>query len=164
MFFAGTPGQQIGRRAPDHLFTWNSQPRQQTVVAERDRAGLVQQQRQQINREQNNASRQIYNDNHNGNTVAPNAVNNREANQQARTAQGLRNGQLNAGEAARTDQRQANIDRQVHNDRAANGGALNQQERQQVNREQNRSSQQIQQERHNAPAARPEGGRRRTRS
>ena len=120
---------------------------------------LNQQQRQQINREQNNASRQIYNENHNANTVAPNAVNNREANQQARTAQGLRTGQLNSGEAARTDQRQANIDRQVRNDRVTDGGALNQQQRQQVNREQNRSSQQIQQERHNAPAARPEAAR-----
>jgi len=49
---------------------------------------LTGQERQQINQEQNAASRQIYNEKHNGNTVTPNEVNNREANQQQRTAQG----------------------------------------------------------------------------
>ena len=111
---------------------------------------LTQQQRQQVNREQNGASRQIYRDNHNGNTIAPNAVDNREANQQQRAANGLRSGQMTSGEAARTDQRQANVDQQVHNDRVANGGALNQQQRQQVNREQNANSRQIYNQNHNA--------------
>ena len=111
---------------------------------------LTGQERQQINGEQNAASRQIYNENHNGRTVAPNAVDNREANQQQRTAQGLRSGQMTSGEAARTDHNQAHVDQQVHNDRTANGGALNQQQRQQVNREQNRDSGQIHNENHNS--------------
>ena len=34
--------------------------------------------------EQNAASRQIYDSNHNGNTIKPNSVDNREANQQQR--------------------------------------------------------------------------------
>ena len=69
---------------------------------------LTQQQtQQQVNREQNGASRQIYNDNHNANTIAPNAVDTREANQQQRTAQGLRTGQTSSGEAARTNANQA---------------------------------------------------------
>ena len=110
---------------------------------------LTGQERQQVNREQNGASRQIYNENHNGNTIAPNAVDNREANQQQRTANGLRSGQTTAGEAARTNQRQANIAQQVHNGRTANGGALNQQQRQQVNREQNGASRQIYNQKHN---------------
>jgi len=42
------------------------------------------------------------------------------------------------------------VDQQVHNDRTANGGALNQQQRQQVNREQNRDSGQIHNENHNS--------------
>ena len=50
---------------------------------------LTGQERQQINGEQNAASSQIYNENHNGTTVAPNEVNNREANQQQRTANGF---------------------------------------------------------------------------
>ena len=76
-------------------------------------------------------------------------VNNREANQQQRIANGVRDGQITSGEAARADRTQANIDQQVHNDRAANGGRLNQQQRQQVNREQNQASRQINRENHN---------------
>jgi hypothetical protein len=123
---------------------------------------LTQQERNQVNQEQNAASRQIYNENHNGNTIAPNAVDNREANQQQRTAQGLRSGQMTAGEAARTDSNQANTAQQVRNDRVGNGGALNQQQRQQINRQQNRNSRQIYNERHNAPhnAPPPRGERR----
>jgi len=116
---------------------------------------LTGQERQQINREQNAASRQIYNEKHNGATVTPNAVNNREANQQQRTANGLRSGQMTSGEAARTNQTQAGIAQQVHNDRAANGGALNAQQKKQVNKEQNKSSKQIYNEKHNSTTAKP---------
>ena len=65
---------------------------------------------------------------------------------------------MTSGEAARADQRQANINNQVHNDRVANGGALTPQERQQVNKEQNGASHQIYNEKHNdntAPRAQP---------
>jgi hypothetical protein len=81
-----------------------------------------------------------------------NTVNQRSANQQQRIANGTRSGEMTTGEAARADQRQANIDRQVHNDRTANGGALTGQERQQVNREQNGASRQIHNENHNGNA------------
>jgi len=116
---------------------------------------LTGQERQQINGEQNAASRQIYNEKHNGNTVKPNAVDDREANQQQRTANGLRSGQMTSGEAARTNQTQAGIAQQVHNDRTANGGALNAQQKQQVNKEQNKSSKQIYNEKHNSTTAKP---------
>src|SRR5271169_626572 len=43
---------------------------------------LTNQERQQINGEQNSASRQIYNEKHNASTIKPNAIDNREANQQ----------------------------------------------------------------------------------
>ena len=88
-------------------------------------------------------------------------VDGREANQNQRIANGLRSGQVTSGEAAKADQRQANIDRQVQKDRTANGGALNQQQRQQVDREQNRASQQIHNENRNAvraPEPKPEAG------
>jgi hypothetical protein len=116
---------------------------------------LTGQEKQQINGEQNAASRQIYNEKHNANTVKPNAVDNREANQQQRTANGLRTGQETSGEAARTNRNQARVDQQVHNERTANGGALNGQQRQQVNREQNRNSQQINNQKHNGNTAKP---------
>ncbi len=121
------------------------------VAADRAANGgkLTGQERTQINREQNAASRQIYNENHNGNAVAPNAVDNREANQQQRTAQGLRSGQMTSAEAARTNANQASVDRQVNADRTANGGALTPQEQRQVNRQQRRNSRQIYKQKHN---------------
>jgi YXWGXW repeat-containing protein len=116
---------------------------------------LTNQERQQINGEQNAASRQIYNEKHNGNTVTPNEVDNREANQQMRTAQGLRSGQMTSGEAARTNRNQAALDQRVHNERTANGGALTQQQRNQANRQENRNSRQIYNEKHNDRTAKP---------
>jgi len=116
---------------------------------------LTEQERQQINGEQNAASRQIYDEKHNGNTVQPNEVNNREANQQARTARGLRSGEMTSGEAARTNENQANVAQQVHNERTANGGALTRQEKQQANREENKNSKQIYNEKHNDKKTKP---------
>jgi len=117
---------------------------------------LTGQERQQINQEQNAASRQIYNEKHNANTVTPNEVNNREANQQQRTAQGLRSGQMTAGEAARTNRNQAALDQKVHNERAANGDALTQQQRRQANQQENKNSRQIYNEKHNGNTANSE--------
>jgi hypothetical protein len=117
---------------------------------------LTGQERNQINREQNNASRNIYNDNHNANTVKPNAVDNREAIQEQRLAQGQRTGQETSAEAGRAQANQSRTDQTVHNNRAANGGAMNQQQRQQVNRQQNRDSRQIANQKHNAATAKPE--------
>jgi len=116
---------------------------------------LTGQERNQINGEQNAASRQIYNENHNANTVKPNAVDNREANQESRLAQGQRTGQETSAEAGRAQANQSRVDQQVHNDRTANGGELNQQQRQQVNREQNHNSNQIYNQKHNAATTRP---------
>ena len=116
---------------------------------------LTQQERQQINSEQNGASRQIYDEKHNANTVKPNEVDDREANQQQRTANGLRSGQMTSGEAARTNENQARVAQQVHNERTANGGALTPQQRQQANHEENKNSKQIYNEKHNNNKAKP---------
>ena len=116
---------------------------------------LTGQERQQINSEQNSASRQIYDEKHNANTVKPNEVDDREANQQQRTANGLRSGQMTSGEAARTNQNQAAVAQQVHNERTANGGALTQQQKQQANKEENKNSKQIYNEKHNNNKAKP---------
>ncbi|MGB9471178.1 MAG: hypothetical protein WBQ59_17655 [Candidatus Acidiferrum sp.] len=110
---------------------------------------LTGQERQQINSEQNAASRQIYNEKHNANTVKPNEVDDREANQQQRTANGLRSGQMTSGEAAKTNSNQAKTAQQVHDERTANGGALNAKQKKQVNKEQNKNSKQIHNEKHN---------------
>jgi hypothetical protein len=62
---------------------------------------------------------------------------------------------MTSGEAARTNSNQAKVDQQVHNDRVANGGALNQQQKRQVNKEQNKNSKQIYSEKHNSATAKP---------
>ena len=113
--------------------------------------------RQQINGEQNAASRQIYDEKHNANTVKPNEVDDREANQQQRTANGLRSGEMTSGEAAKTNANQAAVAQQVHNERTANGGALTEKEKKQANKEENKNSKQIYKEKHNNnKASKPE--------
>ena len=77
-------------------------------------------------------------------------VNERANNQQQRIGQGVRSGQLTAGETRNVENREASINRQTANDRAANGGRLTQQERGQINQRQNNVSRSIDQDKHNA--------------
>lgn len=105
-----------------------------------------------LNQQQNKLSNQIYDDKHNGrvqNTNPKSEVGQRQENQQDRIAQGVKSGQLTAGETSRLEGREANIHREVRNDRAANGGKLTGQERRQVNRQQNRTSHAIYRDKHN---------------
>jgi len=81
--------------------------------------------------------------------------NQREGNQDQRISNGLRSGQMTAGEASRSEKTQSAIDQQVHNDRVANGGKLTGQERQQINGEQNAASRQIYNENHNGTTVAP---------
>src|SRR4029077_20898291 len=69
----------------------------------------------QVNRQQNHLSKQIYQDKHNANTAhyGNNEVGQRRENQQDRIAQGIRSGQLTAGETAKLENQQKNINRQV---------------------------------------------------
>ena len=112
---------------------------------------LTAQERGQVNRQQNNLSRSIYNDKHNAAQAryGNNAVGQRRANQQARIANGIRNGSMTAGEAARSENRQQRINRQIGDDRAANGGRLTGHEHRQINRRQNGASRQIYRQKHN---------------
>jgi len=61
---------------------------------------LTASEKKQVNRQQNQASKQIYADKHNANTAhyANNKVGQRRENQQDRIAQGVKSGQLTAGE------------------------------------------------------------------
>lgn len=120
-----------------------------------DGGKLTQQERQQVNRQQNNLSKSIYQDKHNANTAhyGNNEVGQRRENQQDRIAQGLRSGQMTAGEAARTENREQGINQQVHADRQANGGKLTSQEKRQINHQQNGASRQIYRQKHNNKVA-----------
>jgi len=110
-----------------------------------------------VNRQQNHLSNQIYNDKHNANTAhyGNNEVGQRRENQQDRIAQGVKSGQLTAGETAKLENQQRGINQQVRADRAANGGKLTAGEKAQVNREQNHASRNIYNKKHNA---RTQGG------
>ena len=81
---------------------------------------------------------------------APNTVNDRRTDQQDRIANGVQSGQLTAGETRNIESREANLNREVRDDRSADGGKLTQQERNQVNRQQNNLSRSIYNDKHNA--------------
>ena len=77
-------------------------------------------------------------------------VGQRRENQQDRMAQGIKSGQLSAGETAKLENQQKGINQQVKADRAANGGKLTAGEKAQVNKEQNQQSKNIYNKKHNA--------------
>ena len=116
--------------------------------------------KQQVNKQQNQMSKQIYKDKHNANTAkyGNNKVGQRRENQQDRIAQGVKSGQLTAGETAKLENQQKGISQQVKADRAANGGKLTSGEKHQINKEQNAASKNIYKKKHNAktqPQAKP---------
>jgi hypothetical protein len=106
----------------------------------------------QVTRQQNNLSRQIYRDKHNANVAhyGNNKVGQRRENQQDRIAQGIKSGELTAGETAKLEKQQKTINKQVAADRKANGGKLTAAQRKQINKEQNQASRKIYRKRHNA--------------
>lgn len=79
-------------------------------------------------------------------------VGDRKENQQDRIAQGVKSGQLTAGETKNLEGRTANLYREIRTDRGANGGKLTTAERQQVNHQQNKLSKSIYADKHNAAA------------
>jgi hypothetical protein len=83
-------------------------------------------------------------------TAAMDSVNGRRFNQQGRIAQGISSGQLTPGETKNLETREAHLNGEIHNDRAANGGTLTPAERQQVNHQQNNLSHSIYADKHNA--------------
>jgi hypothetical protein len=113
---------------------------------------LTQAEKQQVNKQQNHVSNQIYQDKHNANTAhyGNNQVDQRRENQQDRIAQGVKSGQLTAGETAKLENQQKGINQQVKADRSANGGKLTTGEKKQVNKEQNGASKNIYDKKHNA--------------
>jgi hypothetical protein len=111
--------------------------------------------RQQVNQQQNNLSRSIYQDKHNAATdqYGNNEVGARRNNQQQRIANGVRSGQMAPSEVAKAEGNEQKINRQIAGDRAGNGGKLTPQEHRNVNREQNAESRQIYHEKHNEHVA-----------
>lgn len=107
--------------------------------------------RTKLNNQQNHLSNQIYADKHNANTAhyGNGEIGQRRENQQDRIAQGVKSGQLTAGETARLENQQQGINREVSADRQANGGHLTGADRKAINQSQNRASRNIYAKKHN---------------
>jgi hypothetical protein len=82
-------------------------------------------------------------------------VGERANNQQARIANGVKSGQMTAGETAHVEKNEQHINQQVHADRQANGGKLTPAEKKQVNHEQNKTSQEIHKDKTNNKTQHP---------
>jgi hypothetical protein len=74
----------------------------------------------------------------------------RAENQQDRIAQGIKSGQLTAGETARLERKESALNHEVRDMRKVNGGTLTPKDRQVVNQQQNRLSRDIYAQKHDA--------------
>jgi hypothetical protein len=111
---------------------------------------LTGQEKQIVNRQQNQMSKQISAEKHNAKTQpAPKTeVGARRENQQDRIANGVASGKLSAGQTARLEKGESSINKEVKTDRSANGGKLTAAERKQVNQQQNQESRKIYRAKH----------------
>jgi hypothetical protein len=117
-----------------------------------DNGKLTADDKKTLTQQQNHVSKQIYQDKHNGatqNADPKSEVGKRAENQQDRIGNGVKSGELTAGEAAHLEKNEAKINKEVRTDRAANGGKLTAKEKAQVNRQQNKESKQIYRAKHN---------------
>ena len=123
-----------------------------------DNGKLTSADKKALTQQQNQLSNQIYKDKHNAavqNSDPASEVGKRAENQQDRIAQGVKSGQLTAGETAKLESRESAINKEVAADRAANGGHLTKAEKAQVNQQQNKMSNKIYKEKHNGFRQKP---------
>ena len=108
--------------------------------------------RTKLQNQQNRLSKQIYTDKHNAATQhsGNGLVGQRKENQQDRIANGVRSGQLTAGETAKLENKQQGVNRTEAGMRQANGGKLTAADKTAVNKQQNKASKQIYAKKHNA--------------
>jgi hypothetical protein len=83
----------------------------------------------------------------------PGTIQQRKDNQQDRIAQGVQSGQLTAGETKNLENKQAGINKEERNMRSEDDGHLTAADRAKLNRQQNRMSNQIYRDKHNAATA-----------
>jgi len=107
--------------------------------------------RTKLDNQQNHLSNQIYDDKHNANTATygKGEIGDRRENQQDRIAQGVKSGQLTAGETAKLENQQQGVNREIAGDRQANGGKLTGLDKKAINQSQNKASRNIYNKKHN---------------
>ena len=77
-------------------------------------------------------------------------INQRKVDQQDRIAQGVKSGELTAGETARLEHQEAGINREERGMKAQDNGHLTQQDRRTLTHQQNVESRRIYRDKHNA--------------
>jgi hypothetical protein len=75
-------------------------------------------------------------------------INQRKVDQQDRIANGVKNGQLTAGQTARLEHQEAGINKEEHGMRAQDNGHLTKQDRQTIHAQQNQESRRIYRDKH----------------
>ena len=80
----------------------------------------------------------------------PPTINQRKENQQDRIAQGVKSGQLTAGETSHLEHQEAGINREERGMRAQDNGHLTKADRSLINKQQNQESKRIYRDKHNA--------------
>jgi hypothetical protein len=117
-----------------------------------DNGKLTSADRAKLQGQQNHLSNQIYTDNHNAATqhYGNGLVGQRAENQQDRIANGVRSGQLTAGETGKLENKEQGVNHEVAGMRQANGGKLTGADKVAVNQQQNKLSKQIYNNKHNA--------------
>ncbi len=108
--------------------------------------------RAKLDNQQNHLSNQIYDDKHNANTAqyGNGEIGQRRQDQQDRIAQGVKSGQLTAGETAHLENQQQGVNKEISGDRQANGGKLTGLDKKAINQSQNNASRNIYAKKHNA--------------
>jgi hypothetical protein len=76
-------------------------------------------------------------------------INERKTDQQARIAQGVKSGQLTAGETSRLEHQEAGINREERGMRAQDNGHLTRSDRKTLHQQQNQESRRIYRDKHN---------------
>ncbi len=81
--------------------------------------------------------------------VTSQSIHERKENQQARIGQGVKSGQLTAGETANLEKRESSINKEEHNMRKADDGHLTAGDKAVINHRQNKVSKSIYKDKHN---------------
>jgi len=125
--------------------------KEERTMRSEDDGHLTAADRSKLNNQQNRLSNRIYDDKHNGAVQhdGPGEIGQRKENQQDRIAQGVKSGQLTAGETAKLEKQQQGINREERGMREANGGKLTQADKRAVNQQQNQASKNIYNKKHN---------------
>lgn len=124
---------------------------EENTMKSEDNGHLTSADRTALEQQQKGVSQQIYQDKHNAATQYDGSqkIGQRSEKQQDRIGQGVKSGQLTAGEASNLENKEAAINQEKQADRAANGGHLTQQQKNQINQQQNKVSKQIYKDKHN---------------